>query len=127
MVRGGGGGVPSVGHVGQSSVIMDGAGEGYQVSDMWTCGSIKCNYRWRGGGGGTKCRTCGHVGQSSVIIDGAGGVPSVVGQPSVIIDGAGGGGVYQVSDMWTCGSIKCNYRWCGGGEDQVSDMWVNQV
>ena len=30
---GGGGGVPSVGHVGQSSVIIDGAW-GYQVSDM---------------------------------------------------------------------------------------------
>ena len=59
MVRGGGG-VPSVGHVGQSSVIIDGAG-GTKCR-----GSTKCNYRWcgGGGGGGTKCRTC----QSSVII-----------------------------------------------------------
>ena len=46
MVRGGGG-VPSVGHVGQSSVIIDGAGGGVP--------------------------SVGHVGQSSVIIDGAGG------------------------------------------------------
>ena len=78
----------------------------------------------RGGGGGTKCRTCGSI-KCNYGWCGGGGVPSVghVGQSSVIIDGAGGGGGGGGTKCRTCRSIKCNYRWCGGY--QVS--WVNQV
>ena len=56
----------------------------------------------RGGGGRTKCRTCGSIKCNYRWCGGGGGVPSVghVGKSSVIIDGAGGGGGYQVSDMW---------------------------